>query len=83
MTRRIRFHFDGRVLVPDQPVDLPINQPMEADVRMTGEAKPNGAPDAALVQDRRKRLRQSAGAFSAPVLSDEALRRENMYDERA
>jgi len=29
----IRVHFDGRVLVPDQPVDLPKDTPLEVDVR--------------------------------------------------
>ena len=28
----IRVHFDGRVLVPDEPVDLPINQPLRISV---------------------------------------------------
>ena len=28
----IRCHFDGKVLVPDEPVDLPINQPLVAHV---------------------------------------------------
>lgn len=26
-------HFDGKVLVPDEPVSLPVNQPLVADVR--------------------------------------------------
>jgi hypothetical protein len=39
MTQRIRAHFDGRVIVPDQPVDLPVNEPLEFDVRPTA---PNG-----------------------------------------
>lgn len=25
----IKAHFDGKVLVPDEPVDLPVNQPLE------------------------------------------------------
>jgi hypothetical protein len=32
MTQRLRAHFDGRVLVPDEPVDLPVNQPLEVEV---------------------------------------------------
>jgi hypothetical protein len=32
MTLRIRAHFDGRVLVPDEPVDLPVNQPLDVEV---------------------------------------------------
>jgi hypothetical protein len=50
MTRRIRAHFDGRVLVPDEPVDLPLHQPLEVDVtpaalRHNGDT---GAPAAAV-----------------------------------
>ena len=29
MTTTLRVHFDGRVLVPEQPVDLPIGQSVE------------------------------------------------------
>jgi hypothetical protein len=30
----IRVHFDGKTIVPDEPVDLPINQSMEAEFRI-------------------------------------------------
>jgi hypothetical protein len=29
----VRAHFDGRVLVPDEPVDLPKDEPLELHVR--------------------------------------------------
>lgn len=32
MTTRLKAHFDGNVLVPDQPVDLPIGCPLEVEV---------------------------------------------------
>ena len=28
----IRAHFDGRMFVPDEPVDLPVNQPLKLHV---------------------------------------------------
>lgn len=38
----IRCHFDGKVIVPDEPVDLPVDQPMlvnvEPGVSITGPA---------------------------------------------
>ena len=33
----IRAHFDGRVLVPDQPVNLPKDTPLEVDVRTVSQ----------------------------------------------
>ena len=84
MSLHIRAHFDGRVFVPDQPVDLPINQPLDLEVT---SGKPNGvangeavSPEA--IQERLRKLREIGGKFNGPVLSDEALRRENLYDER-
>ena len=47
----LRAHFDGRVLVPDQPVDLPSGQPLEIQVRpITGQdpSQVPGSPQAIL-----------------------------------
>jgi len=30
--KTLKVHFDGRVLVPDEPVDLPVNSPLELSV---------------------------------------------------
>jgi hypothetical protein len=30
--KTLKVHFDGRVLVPDEPVDLPLNRPLELSV---------------------------------------------------
>ncbi len=35
MTTTVRAKFDGRVLVPEGPVDLPVNQMLELEVRHT------------------------------------------------
>jgi hypothetical protein len=41
MTTTLRVHFDGKVLVPEGPVDLPVGQPLEIQVAPAGE-KPQG-----------------------------------------
>jgi hypothetical protein len=38
----IRGHFDGKVIVPDEPVDLPRNQPLIIRVEPSGEPNPAG-----------------------------------------
>lgn len=38
----LKAHFDGRVLVPDEPVDLPVNCALEVQVKRLGSAP---APD--------------------------------------
>lgn len=37
----LRAHFDGRVLVPEEPVDLPRNHTLEIDVREVLEPTPD------------------------------------------
>ena len=34
MTRTIIAHFDGKVLVPDEPVQLPVGQPLQVHVEV-------------------------------------------------
>jgi hypothetical protein len=34
----IKCHFDGRTLVPDQPVDLPVGVPLEVEIRPAGRS---------------------------------------------
>jgi hypothetical protein len=53
--KTVKAHFDGSVLVPDEPVDLPLNHPLELSVVSVG--KPSDAPAAldklaALAQNR-------------------------------
>jgi hypothetical protein len=35
----VRGHFDGRVIVPDEPVTLPKNQPLELRIRVVKNGK--------------------------------------------
>jgi hypothetical protein len=43
----IRAHFDGKVLVPDEPVDLPVDRPLEVHVH---PIEPIPAPKKALMK---------------------------------
>jgi len=63
VTWRIRAHFDGNVLVPDERVDLPVNQPLEAEV--TGLPGNEPRASSAVIEERMRRLAQGAGLFAA------------------
>jgi len=39
----IRAHFDGRVLVPDEAVNLPLNEPLTVQVETKGSARGTAA----------------------------------------
>ncbi len=82
MADYIKAHFDGRVFVPDEPVNLRPGQPVQ--VQPEPKAHPNGdaAPSPDVIADRIRNIREYAGSVAAPVLPDDALRRENMYEER-
>ena len=54
MTRRIRAHFDGNVIVPDEPLDLVVDQPL--DVHVTPLASEKGRSGSELVDDNMKDL---------------------------
>lgn len=76
MATVIRAHFDGKSIVPDEPVDLPVNQPLEVEFRPLDKRA-----------DRRKKAREAWQSFTAnPIpglrISDESLRRENLYEDR-
>lgn len=38
MTTTMTAHFDGKVIVPDEPVQLPLNEKLQVQVVPTGEA---------------------------------------------
>lgn len=72
----IKVHLDGKTIVPDEPVDLPINQPMEAELRV---------PDVKLSPTEIKRRQAAVKRFAARAVKGaniplEELRRENMYE---
>jgi len=67
MTLTIRARYDGRALIPEEPLNLPIGQPVELELRL---------PDADAAWEQLK-----ATAVHGLNLPDEALRRENLYEE--
>ena len=77
----IRAHFDGHVIVPDEAVALPINRPLRLQILNGGSHDNSGA--AGTISERLERLRMATGVFAGRVLDADALRRENLYDERA
>ncbi len=81
MNKSIRAHFDGRVIVPDEPVDLPVNRPLE--VRLESLAPESSATPGNGVAERLRSLARARGCVRGPTIPLEALRRENLYDERA
>ena len=38
-TKTINAHFDGKVLVPDEPVQLPVNEPLRVSVQTASETE--------------------------------------------
>lgn len=76
MSMVIRMHFDGKVFIPDEPVDVPLNEPMEAEFRTLDTR----------AEHRRKALEAwdlfTADPMPGLRISDESLRRENLYEER-
>lgn len=82
MTQTIRAHFDGRVIVPDEPVSLRPGEPLMVHIDSAAQS-PNGAPTPELIAERIRRLR---AFYNRPLLGNlplEAMRRENIYDDRA
>jgi hypothetical protein len=51
VTKSIAVHFDGHVLVPDEPVELPIGLPLKVQVELIGTDKDRFADLRALAAD--------------------------------
>ena len=51
MTTRITAHFDGKVIVPDEPVELPVGQPLQLRVELASPAPPRFAEFLGLAAD--------------------------------
>lgn len=73
MVRRIQAHFDGRVIVPDEPLDLPAGTAVAVELAVE-ETTAQAEKRAALT----RLLGRGLGGLNIP---DEALRREAMYGE--
>ncbi len=77
MAIRIRAHYDGKTIVPDEPIDVPVDQTFEADLYLESKEHEND------FERRRAALHRIAArgvrGVSIPL---EALRRENLYEDR-
>jgi hypothetical protein len=75
MDRRIRAHFDGKVVVPDEPVQLTPGQPVE--VHFSSDSQPTPSPE-----QRRAALDMLlSNPLAGPGIPDWALSREYIYDD--
>jgi hypothetical protein len=72
----IRAHYDGKTIVPDEPVDAPVNQPLEIEFRVIEDRLSDEEIKRRLAAWRRVGSRAVKGA-NIPL---EELRRENMYE---
>ena len=73
----IRAHYDGKALILDEPVDLPINEPLEFELLPTPVCLPWDPSKADEAWESFK-----SHPISGLHISDEALRRENLYEDR-
>jgi hypothetical protein len=72
----IKAHYDGKTIVPDEPVDLPVNEPLEFELRQSS-AEFVWDPEKAKAAIRR--ITSRAKPVGLPL---EALKRENVYEDR-
>ena len=72
-------HYDGAVLVPDAPVDLPVGQPLQADIRPLERKVPYSELS---VAERLRRLELAAGRIKDVTISGRMSRQDNFYEER-
>lgn len=77
MTVTFRAHFDGKVLVPDELVEIPVDQPVQVQLVPAAASLP-----AASVEERRAAIDR---LVSQPVqgldIPDAALTREGIYSD--
>jgi hypothetical protein len=71
----IRMRFDGKVFIPEDPVDVPLNEPLDFEYK---PPEPKWDPEKA--KEAVKWL--TSRAISGLNIPDEALRRENLYEDR-
>jgi hypothetical protein len=72
-----RGHFDGQVIVLDEPAELPVDEPLEIEVRRSD----GGGASADAIAGRRRRLRLYCGHLAGPELPPSAFDRETLYHE--
>ena len=76
MIRTIRAHYDGKVIVPDEPIDLPANQPLHV------QLLPQWAAPAEAPEERRAAVDWfRRNAIAGLQLPDAAIGRESIYGD--
>ena len=70
------------MIVPDETVNLPVDQPLLLEVKSMASA-PELSADEITIAQRLERLAKASGRLSGPNIPAEVLRRENLYEERA
>lgn len=78
MSIKVRAHFDGKAIIPDEPVNLPINARINAELEIVAEGEPDRVRENAL----RAWEEFKANPIRGLSISDDSLRRENLYEER-
>ena len=77
MVVRIKAHFDGKTIVPDEPIDVEPGTPLTVEYSTVGEKRSE-----LTVEEKHEIIRRIASrAVKGPPIPDEALRRENMYGD--
>ncbi len=71
----IKAHFDGKTIVLDEPADLPINEPLEFELKLAPE---ESAWDPEKAKDAVRRI--ASRAVHGLNIPDEALRRDSLYE---
>ena len=84
----IRARFNGTVIVPDEPVDLPVNMASELEVKRTNGSSPEVAAAVEAVRDPADTAGRLAAlsefvahALEGADIPDEILRRERLYGD--
>jgi len=77
----IRAHFDGRVIVPDEPVQLPVNTSLTVSISTDGAPGAQGRPPRP-VEDRLAAHARFSGSVSVGSLPKQISRADNFYQER-
>jgi hypothetical protein len=62
MSVTIRAHFDGKVIVPDEPVDLPVNQPLEVELKPVPSWQ-DYSTQGLSIEERLRRLAQASAGL--------------------
>lgn len=80
MNKVFRAHFDGKVLIPEEPVELPLNESMELEVREKQGVSEDGPPYPRDVWMRK--LKELSGGVKGFTSPSTFLRQDNAFDER-